>query len=131
MGRLSFGEREASNSLGIEQQSDKVRPPAQQGIGVGNNNTININDHMAMFALYMRRYYQAPHFPSAMPLPLPVARKKREDALTIGVAVETLAAMTGFIPDPHGEKKKNKRKVQVTQKTSYLWTFVETLLIQR
>ncbi|KAG7362210.1 hypothetical protein IV203_025876 [Nitzschia inconspicua] len=37
-----------------------------------------LRNQMAMFASYMRRTLQAPNFPSAMPLPLPVNQRRGE-----------------------------------------------------
>ncbi|KAG7351958.1 hypothetical protein IV203_008006 [Nitzschia inconspicua] len=103
--------------LGRELQHDDITPPAQQGNVVGNVNRVHFNPQaimlrhqMAMFALYMRRHLQAPYFPVAMPFPLPVNRKRPADALPIEVAGETIAAMTGFIPGLHREKKRTRGK---------------------
>ncbi|KAG7373679.1 hypothetical protein IV203_034403 [Nitzschia inconspicua] len=105
-GEDEFGGREASNGFGIDQQRDE---PAQEGIGVGNNTTDNFNDHMVLFASYMRRHYQAPYFLAAMTLPL-------ADALPVGVAGETLTAMTGFIPNLHREEKRTRGKCKRPRK---------------
>ncbi|KAG7367393.1 hypothetical protein IV203_030064 [Nitzschia inconspicua] len=74
-----------------------------------------LRNQMAMFATYMRRNLQAPNFPAAMPLPLPVNRKRPADALPITVAGETIAAMTGFIPDLHREKRRTIGKGKRTR----------------
>ncbi|KAG7370649.1 hypothetical protein IV203_019219 [Nitzschia inconspicua] len=98
--------------LGRELQHDDITPPAQQGNVVGNVNRVHFNPQaimlrhqMAMFASYMRRHLQAPYFPVTMPFPLPINRKRPADSLPIEVAGETIAAMTGFIPGLHREKK--------------------------
>ncbi|KAG7366762.1 hypothetical protein IV203_029432 [Nitzschia inconspicua] len=103
--------------LGRELQHDDITPPAQQGNVVGNVNRVHFNPQaimlkhqMAMFASYMRRHLQAPYFPVAMPIPLPVNGKRPADALPIEVAGETIAAMTGFIPGLHREKKRTRGK---------------------
>ncbi|KAG7357717.1 hypothetical protein IV203_002405 [Nitzschia inconspicua] len=89
---------------------------------VGNSNTVSLSlqelmlrNQMAMFASDMRRNLQAPNFPAAMPLPLPVNRKRPADALPITVAGETIAAMTGFIPDLHREKWRTRGKGKRTR----------------
>ncbi|KAG7354321.1 hypothetical protein IV203_003677 [Nitzschia inconspicua] len=81
---------------------------------LGNNNIVSFslqavmlgNQIMTTFTSYMWRHLQAPNFPAALLLPLPVNRKRTADALPIAVAGETIAAMTGFIPKLYREKKR-------------------------
>ncbi|KAG7353452.1 hypothetical protein IV203_002807 [Nitzschia inconspicua] len=121
-GEVGLGGRETGNDLGREHQHVEVRPPAQHRNAVGNSNMVSLSlqelmlrNQMAMFASYMRRNLQAPNFPAAMPLPLPVNRKRPADALPISVAGETIAAMTGFIPDLHREKRRTRGKGKRTR----------------
>ncbi|KAG7346758.1 hypothetical protein IV203_005827 [Nitzschia inconspicua] len=121
-GEVGLGGRETGNGLGREHQHVEVRPPAQQRNVVGNSSMVSLSlqelmlrNQMAMFAYYMRRNLQAPNFPAAIPLPLPVNRKRPADALPITVAGETIAAMTGFIPDLHREKRRTRGKGKRTR----------------
>ncbi|KAG7344908.1 hypothetical protein IV203_032439 [Nitzschia inconspicua] len=123
-GEVGLGGRETGNGLGREHQHVEVRPPAQQRNVVGNSNMVSLSlqelmlrNQMAIFASYMRRNLQAPNFPAAMPLPLLVNRKRPADALPITVAGETIAAMAGFIPDLHREKRRTRggRKIRTME----------------
>ncbi|KAG7345001.1 hypothetical protein IV203_032532 [Nitzschia inconspicua] len=101
----------------IMDQTESYTMVAQQGNVVGIINQYSqfqslSNKDKASNGLYIWRHLQSPHFPEAMPFPLPVNLERPADALPIEVARETIAAMTGFIPDLHIEKKRTRGRAR-------------------